>query len=129
MTRFRGIELPPAFLRAMPVGLVSQKELQGGQNKGPEPSLFRVCTIEISTVQHAEEKLLREILRLVSWIIARSFRSRVGKSLATVEKHSTPLAKATTSSLEALKAYSTGMKLLVSSGHVPAMPRDLCSSC
>ena len=40
--------------------------------------------------------------------IARKFRTRVGESLATVEKHSTPLAEATTSSLEALKAYSTG---------------------
>ncbi len=40
--------------------------------------------------------------------IARKFRTRLGESLATVEKHSTPLAEATTSSLEALKAYSTG---------------------
>ena len=48
--------------------------------------------------------------------IARKFRTRVGESLATVEKHSTPLAEATTSSLEALKAYSTGMKVILSSG-------------
>ena len=40
--------------------------------------------------------------------IARKFRIRVGESLATVEKHSMPLAEATTPSLEALKAYSTG---------------------
>jgi tetratricopeptide (TPR) repeat protein len=48
--------------------------------------------------------------------IARKFRTRVGESLATVEKHSTPLAEATTPSLEALKAYSTGMKANVLSG-------------
>src|SRR6202051_592743 len=48
--------------------------------------------------------------------IARKFRIRVGESLATVEKHSTPLAELTTSSLEALKAYSTGIKAEVSSG-------------
>jgi eukaryotic-like serine/threonine-protein kinase len=48
--------------------------------------------------------------------IARKFRTRVGESLAMVEKHSTPLAEATTSSLEALKAYTTGIKLVVSSG-------------
>ena len=54
--------------------------------------------------------------------IARSFRTRVGESLATVEKHSTPLAEATTSSLEALKAYSTGMKVVVSSGSAAAIP-------
>jgi len=35
----------------------------------------------------------------------------MGESLATVEKHSTPLAEATTSSLEALKAYTTANKV------------------
>jgi len=54
--------------------------------------------------------------------IARKFRTRVGESLATVEKHSTPLAEATTASLDALKAYSTGMKVVVSSGNQAAMP-------
>ena len=54
--------------------------------------------------------------------IARKFRTRVGESLATVEKHSTPLAEATTSSLEALKAYSTGMKVVLSSGTAAAIP-------
>ena len=38
--------------------------------------------------------------------IASKFRTRVGESLATIEKHDTPLAEATTPSLEALKAYS-----------------------
>jgi eukaryotic-like serine/threonine-protein kinase len=54
--------------------------------------------------------------------IARTFRTRVGESLATVERHSTPLAEATTSSLEALKAYSTGMKAVVPSGNEAAIP-------
>jgi len=35
--------------------------------------------------------------------IASKFRTRVGESLTTVEKHDTPLAEATTASLEALK--------------------------
>ena len=39
-----------------------------------------------------------------------------------MEKHSTPLAEATTSSLEALKAYSTGMKVVLSSGNAAAIP-------
>jgi tetratricopeptide (TPR) repeat protein len=41
--------------------------------------------------------------------IARTFRTRVGESLATVERHSTPLREATTASLDALKAYSAAM--------------------
>jgi len=52
----------------------------------------------------------------------REFRTRVGESLATVEKHSTPLAEATTPSLEALKAYSTGMKVDLSAGNAAAVP-------
>ena len=43
--------------------------------------------------------------------IASTFRTRVGESLATVEKHDTPLAEATTPSLEALKAYSAGSRV------------------
>jgi eukaryotic-like serine/threonine-protein kinase len=55
--------------------------------------------------------------------IARKFRTRVGESLATVERHSKPLAEATTPSLKALKAYSTAMKLLLSSGNYePSLP-------
>ena len=54
--------------------------------------------------------------------VARTFRIRVGESLATVEKHSTPLAEATTPSLEALKAYSTGMRLNLSSGNAASIP-------
>ena len=54
--------------------------------------------------------------------IASKFRTRVGESLATVEKHSTPLAEATTPSLEALKAYSAGWKVAASSGAMAALP-------
>jgi len=54
--------------------------------------------------------------------IARKFRTRVGESLATVEKHSVPLEDATTPSLEALKAYSTAWKVDLSSGTAEAIP-------
>jgi serine/threonine protein kinase/tetratricopeptide (TPR) repeat protein len=54
--------------------------------------------------------------------VASRFRSRVGESLTTVEKHNTPLAEATTPSLEALKAYSAGWKVLASSGSATAVP-------
>ena len=45
--------------------------------------------------------------------IASKFRTRVGESLTTVKKHDTPLAEATTPSLEALKAYSAGWKAVL----------------
>jgi tetratricopeptide (TPR) repeat protein/predicted Ser/Thr protein kinase len=53
--------------------------------------------------------------------IASKFRARVGESLATVEKHDTPLAEATTPSLEALKAYSAGLKTGLS-GSITGVP-------
>jgi serine/threonine protein kinase/tetratricopeptide (TPR) repeat protein len=48
--------------------------------------------------------------------IARKFRTRVGESLATLEKHSKPLQQATTPSLEALQAYSAAIKAAMSAG-------------
>jgi serine/threonine protein kinase/tetratricopeptide (TPR) repeat protein len=54
--------------------------------------------------------------------IASKFRTRVGESLPTVERHDTPLAEATTPSLEALKAYSMGWKVVASQGGDGAVP-------
>ncbi len=45
--------------------------------------------------------------------MASKFRARVGESLATIEKHHTPLEEATTPSLEALKIYSAAYKVAV----------------
>jgi eukaryotic-like serine/threonine-protein kinase len=54
--------------------------------------------------------------------IAGKYRTRVGESLATVEKHNTPLAEAATPSLEALKVYSAGWKRLSLTGPAAALP-------
>lgn len=51
--------------------------------------------------------------------IAVKFRTKVGESLATIEKYSTPLPEATTTSLEALKAYSMAWKV-----HSRSAPSD-----
>ena len=54
--------------------------------------------------------------------MARGFRARAGESAATLAKHDTPLAEATTPSLEALKAYSLGWKVATLQGPEPAIP-------
>jgi len=54
--------------------------------------------------------------------IASKFRSRVGESLSTIQQHDTPLAEATTASLEALEAYSLAWKVHSSSGAAAALP-------
>jgi tetratricopeptide (TPR) repeat protein len=48
----------------------------------------------------------------------------LGESLATVQKFDVPLAEATTSSLEALKAYSLGRKAFNERGIAAALPYD-----
>ena len=54
--------------------------------------------------------------------ISRGFRTKVGESLAMVEKHSMPLVEATTPSLEALKAYSAALKAILSGGSGAEVP-------
>jgi DNA-binding winged helix-turn-helix (wHTH) protein/tetratricopeptide (TPR) repeat protein len=54
--------------------------------------------------------------------IASKLRARLGESLTTVRKHNAPLAEATTPSLEALKTYSAGWRILSSTGSAAAVP-------
>jgi serine/threonine protein kinase/tetratricopeptide (TPR) repeat protein len=75
-------------------------------------------TVDQEQVQVARRE---DVLSSLSQV-ARKFRTQVGESLATMEKHSTPLAEATTPSLEALKVYSTGMKVHYSAGSAVGIP-------
>jgi eukaryotic-like serine/threonine-protein kinase len=63
-------------------------------------------TLDDEQMQAARKE---DVLAALSKIASR-FRTRIGESLTTIEKHDTPLAEATTPSLEALKAYSLGWK-------------------
>jgi eukaryotic-like serine/threonine-protein kinase len=49
-------------------------------------------------------------------------RSKLGESLSSVQEYATPLADATTPSLEALKAYSLGRKIRNAKGDAAALP-------
>jgi serine/threonine protein kinase/Flp pilus assembly protein TadD len=55
---------------------------------------------------------------------AAKLREELGESLASVQKFDVPLAQATTSSLEALKAYSMGSKAGYEKGPAAALPFD-----
>ena len=70
-------------------------------------------TGEVLDEEQVQAARKEEVLRALDQI-ARKFRSRVGESLTSVGQHNTPLAEATTSSLDALKAYSRGWQLLYS---------------
>jgi hypothetical protein len=53
---------------------------------------------------------------------ASEIRNKLGESLSTVQKFDTPLQQATTPSLEALKAFSSGYKVATTSGSAAAIP-------
>jgi eukaryotic-like serine/threonine-protein kinase len=71
--------------------------------------------------EQAQAPRKEDVLSALSQV-ASKFRTRVGESLATVEKHSTPLAEASTPSLEALKAFSAGVKVSNTVGGAAAVP-------
>ena len=55
-------------------------------------------------------------------VAAINLRSKLGESLSSVQKYATPVEEATTSSLEALKAYSLGQKTRSAKGDTAALP-------
>ena len=53
---------------------------------------------------------------------ADGIRGKLGESLASIQKYSTPINEATTSSLDALKAYSLGMQARANKGEEASVP-------
>jgi serine/threonine protein kinase/tetratricopeptide (TPR) repeat protein len=53
---------------------------------------------------------------------ASTLRGKLGESLATIQKYDTPVEQATTPSLEALQAYSLGLRTLRTQGEEAAIP-------
>ncbi len=54
--------------------------------------------------------------------VATSMREKLGESLTTIQKFDKPLEEATTSSLEALKAYSEGVRARTRTSDAAAIP-------
>jgi serine/threonine protein kinase/tetratricopeptide (TPR) repeat protein len=77
------------------------------------------ATGDILADEQAQASRKEDVLSTLSQMATR-FRTRVGESLATIERYSTPL-QVTTPSIEALQAYSAGMKAAFS-GSVRALP-------
>ncbi len=71
--------------------------------------------------QQIQVKRKEDVLNELSKIAA-AFRAHAGESLASVRVHDAPLAEATTSSLEALKAYSTAWNIAPRVGPEEVIP-------
>ncbi|MGC2422644.1 MAG: protein kinase [Candidatus Acidiferrales bacterium] len=54
--------------------------------------------------------------------VASEMRNKLGESLSSVQQFDTPLEQATTTSLEALKAYSLGRKAMAEADYTAAVP-------
>ena len=77
------------------------------------------ATGDILADEQAQASQKEDVLSTLSQMATR-FRTRVGESLATIERYSTPL-QVTTPSLEALQAYSAGMKAALAGSSVRAL--------
>jgi len=55
--------------------------------------------------------------------IAANLRGKLGESLSSIQKYDVPLVQATTSSLQALKAYNFGLSLLTKGDQTGAIPQ------
>ncbi|HZD31830.1 MAG TPA: hypothetical protein VE779_09230, partial [Candidatus Angelobacter sp.] len=78
-------------------------------------------TGDILADEQAQAPRKEDVLNVLGKMAA-NVRRRLGESLATVQQHSTPLAEATTPSLDALKAYSAGWKVNYAKGEAAAVP-------
>jgi tetratricopeptide (TPR) repeat protein len=79
------------------------------------------ATGEVVGEEQAQAAGKEEVLKALTRI-AIQIRKRLGESLATIREHSTPLEQATTSSLDALRAYSAGRIAVYSRGPSAAIP-------
>ena len=75
-------------------------------------------TLASTEAQASDENHVLDALGKVSVEI----RNKLGESLSTIQKFDTPLEQATTPSLEALKAYSSGMQTMRTKGPEAATP-------
>ena len=78
-------------------------------------------TGDVLAQEQVQAKGKEEVLNALSQI-ALQMRTRLGESLATIQEHSTPLEQATTSSLEALKAYTAGRSAIYLHGGAAGIP-------
>ncbi len=76
---------------------------------------------EVLDDQQVQAVKKEDVLAAITQMAAK-FRKRAGESLATIKQHSTPFSEATTPSLEAWKAFTTGWNVLASQGHAAALP-------
>jgi eukaryotic-like serine/threonine-protein kinase len=118
--------LPPGLAREICERIGSAAVLEGSIARLGNQYVLGLRATNCRTGEVLDEEQVQvakkeDVLNSLSQI-AGKYRTRVGESLTTIEKHNTPLAETATPSLEALKAYSAGWKTLSSTGPAAALP-------
>lgn len=80
------------------------------------------CTSGASLVETAANAAGKDKVLKALGEAASQMREKLGESLTSVQKYDAPLENVTTSSLEALKSYSLGMKTVAERGSIAALP-------
>ncbi len=81
-------------------------------------------TGDILAEEQVEARKKEDVLNALTRV-ATKIRTRLGESRATVQEHSKPLEEATTTSFEALEAYSAGRGAMFAHGAPAAIPHFL----
>jgi DNA-binding winged helix-turn-helix (wHTH) protein len=126
MTRPAGTKLTPEVARELCLRAGSKAYIAGSINSLGREYVLALKAVncqsgdaltEAQVAAASKEKVLDALGEAASRL-----RGELGESLATVQKFDVPLAQATTPSLEALKAYSLGMKAGGEKGSAAALP-------
>ncbi len=126
MTRPAGTRLTPEVARELCLRAGSKAYLAGAIGRLGKEYVLRLKAVncesgdtlaEEQVTASSKEKVLDALGKLTS-----KLRSEIGESLGTVQKFDVPLEQATTSSLEALKAYSLGERVVDEKGAAAASP-------
>ena len=126
MTRPAGTKLTPDLARELCQRAGSKAYVAGSVNSLGSSYVLRLkavncqngdTLVEEQVTASAKEKVLDAL-----GAAASKLRGELGESLATVQKFDVPLEQATTSSLEALKAFTLGEKASDEKGSAAAVP-------
>jgi serine/threonine protein kinase/tetratricopeptide (TPR) repeat protein len=126
MGRTAGYRLTPEVTREVCLRTSSKALLTGSIAALGSQYVIGLKAVSCSTgdvLAEAQERVARKeaVLKALD-SAAISVRGKLGESLSSVQKYATPVEEATTSSLEALKAYSLGWKTRFAKGDTAALP-------
>jgi len=126
MKRPRGERLTPELAREICERAGGAAVLEGSIQKLGDSYVLglraKTCgTGEVLDAEQGQAARKEDVLSVLSEVTSK-FRVRVGETLSTLQKHNTPLPEATTVSIEALHAYSTGRKIFGGAGPAAALP-------